>query len=186
MLRIMTETIQNKASLHLKGITIPLASSWQLTKDSGRDCGDEKYAHVTFFFNGSWKNQAVQGTTSGSFSKEVATYDLKPEMSANGVCDKLVEAIKSANTMLSSSILPASTWWSHTELRTRAAIKAIETVDATVEPCGGAVRKWTASLFHLRGPAETQSSWWTMDRRTIYRPYHQPVPFILKVNGPIL
>ncbi|MDU4976516.1 MAG: 2,3-bisphosphoglycerate-independent phosphoglycerate mutase, partial [Hungatella hathewayi] len=55
----------------------------------------EKYAHVTFFFNG-----GVEEPNKGEDrilvpSPKVATYDLQPEMSAPAVCDKLVEAIKS-------------------------------------------------------------------------------------------
>jgi 2,3-bisphosphoglycerate-independent phosphoglycerate mutase len=55
----------------------------------------EKYAHVTFFFNG-----GVEAPVAGEDrilvqSPHVATYDLKPEMSAREVTDKLVEAIKS-------------------------------------------------------------------------------------------
>jgi len=57
----------------------------------------EKYAHVTYFFNG-----GVEAPYSGEDrilvpSPKVATYDLKPEMSAYEVTDKLVEAIKSRN-----------------------------------------------------------------------------------------
>ena len=53
----------------------------------------EKYAHVTFFFNG-----GVEAPNEGEDrilvkSPKVATYDLKPEMSAYEVCDKLVDAI---------------------------------------------------------------------------------------------
>ena len=55
----------------------------------------EKYAHVTFFFNG-----GVEAPNEGEDrilvkSPKVATYDLKPEMSAYEVCDRFVEAIKS-------------------------------------------------------------------------------------------
>ncbi|MBQ3036329.1 MAG: 2,3-bisphosphoglycerate-independent phosphoglycerate mutase, partial [Lachnospiraceae bacterium] len=51
----------------------------------------EKYAHVTFFFNGGVE-EPNEGETRilVNSPKEVATYDLKPEMSAYGVCDKLV------------------------------------------------------------------------------------------------
>lgn len=55
----------------------------------------EKYAHVTFFFNGG-REQPYEGEERILVaSPKVATYDLKPEMSAFEVCDKLVEAIKS-------------------------------------------------------------------------------------------
>ena len=56
----------------------------------------EKYAHVTFFFNGGVeeKSEGEEWVLVDS-PKDVATYDLKPEMSAYKVKDKLVEAIKS-------------------------------------------------------------------------------------------
>ena len=55
----------------------------------------EKYAHVTFFFNGG-REQPFEGEERILVaSPKVATYDLKPEMSAYEVKDKLVDAIKS-------------------------------------------------------------------------------------------
>ena len=55
----------------------------------------EKYAHVTFFFNGG-REAPYEGEDRILVpSPKVATYDLKPEMSAYEVKDKLVEAIKS-------------------------------------------------------------------------------------------
>jgi 2,3-bisphosphoglycerate-independent phosphoglycerate mutase len=55
----------------------------------------EKYAHVTYFFNGgverAWPGEVRKLVP----SPKVATYDLKPEMSATGVTDALVEAIQS-------------------------------------------------------------------------------------------
>ena len=55
----------------------------------------EKYAHVTFFFNGGREAPFEGEERILVASPKVATYDLKPEMSAFEVCDKLVEAIKS-------------------------------------------------------------------------------------------
>ncbi|MDE6459641.1 MAG: 2,3-bisphosphoglycerate-independent phosphoglycerate mutase, partial [Paramuribaculum sp.] len=55
----------------------------------------EKYAHVTFFFNGGREEPYEGEERILVASPKVATYDLKPEMSAYEVCDKLVEAIKS-------------------------------------------------------------------------------------------
>ena len=59
----------------------------------------EKYAHVTFFFNGGVEepNEGEDRILVNS-PKDVPTYDLKPQMSAYEVCDRLVEAIESANT----------------------------------------------------------------------------------------
>ena len=55
----------------------------------------EKYAHVTFFFNGGVEEPNEGEDRILVKSPKVATYDLKPEMSAYEVCDRFVEAIKS-------------------------------------------------------------------------------------------
>ena len=55
----------------------------------------EKYAHVTFFFNGGVEEPNEGEDRILVKSPKVATYDLKPEMSAPEVCEKLVGAIKS-------------------------------------------------------------------------------------------
>ncbi len=56
----------------------------------------EKYAHVTFFFNGGEEQPFAGEERILVQSPAVATYDLKPEMSAGEVTDRLVEAIESA------------------------------------------------------------------------------------------
>ena len=55
----------------------------------------EKYAHVTFFFNGGVEAPYNNESRDLIASPKVATYDLQPEMSAYKVCDKVVEEIKS-------------------------------------------------------------------------------------------
>jgi 2,3-bisphosphoglycerate-independent phosphoglycerate mutase len=55
----------------------------------------EKYAHVTFFFNGGEEKQFPGEDRILVPSPKVETYDLKPEMSCYEVCDKVVEAIES-------------------------------------------------------------------------------------------
>ena len=57
----------------------------------------EKYAHVTYFFNGGIEKPYGGEDRVLVPSPKVATYDLKPEMSAYEVTDKLVEAIRSRN-----------------------------------------------------------------------------------------
>lgn len=57
----------------------------------------EKYAHVTFFFNGGEEKQYPGEDRILVPSPKVATYDLQPEMSAIEVTDKVVEAIESKN-----------------------------------------------------------------------------------------
>lgn len=55
----------------------------------------EKYAHVTFFFNGGMEKQYEGEDRALINSPKVATYDLKPEMSAYEVCDSAIERIRS-------------------------------------------------------------------------------------------
>ena len=91
----------------------------------------EKYAHVTFFFNG-----GVEAPNPGEDrilvnSPKVATYDLKPEMSAYEVCDKLVEAIKSDKYDVIIINFTNPDMVGHTGVES-AAIKAVEAVDTCV------------------------------------------------------
>jgi 2,3-bisphosphoglycerate-independent phosphoglycerate mutase len=53
----------------------------------------EKYAHVTFFFNGGVEKQFEQEERELIPSPKVATYDKQPEMSAQGVADKVAETV---------------------------------------------------------------------------------------------
>jgi 2,3-bisphosphoglycerate-independent phosphoglycerate mutase len=89
----------------------------------------EKYAHVTFFFNGG-EEQPFPGEDRILVpSPNVATYDLKPEMSAPEVTDKLVAAIESRryDTIICNYANPDMV--GHTG-KLDAAVKAIETIDA--------------------------------------------------------
>ena len=80
----------------------------------------EKYAHVTFFFNGGVEEPNEGEDRILVKSPKVATYDLKPEMSAYEVCDKLVEAIRSlTNTTSSLSTLQTRIWLGIPEWRLR-------------------------------------------------------------------
>ncbi len=89
----------------------------------------EKYAHVTFFFNG-----GVETETEGEVRclvpspKEYPTYDLIPEMSAYKVCDKVVEAIASDKYGLIVCNFANCDMVGHTGIMD-AAVKAVETVD---------------------------------------------------------
>ena len=96
----------------------------------------EKYAHVTFFFNGG-REQPFEGEDRILVpSPQVATYDLKPEMSADEVTDHLVEAIESGKYDAIVCNYANTDMVGHTG-KLEAAIQAIETVDH----CLGRVRK---------------------------------------------
>ena len=91
----------------------------------------EKYAHVTFFFNGGVETQYPGEDRVLVASPKVATYDLQPEMSAIEVCDKCVERIESGAYDVIILNFANCDMVGHTGVLD-AAIKAVETVDACV------------------------------------------------------
>ncbi len=100
----------------------------------------EKYAHVTFFFNGGVE-QPYEGEDRILInSPKVATYDLKPEMSAYEVCDKAVEAVLSEKYDVMILNFANCDMVGHTG-SIPATIKAVKTVDECVSKVVEAVRK---------------------------------------------
>lgn len=92
----------------------------------------EKYAHVTFFFNGGEKTPFKgEDHILIPSPKEVSTYDKKPEMSAHLVTDKLVEALESDKYQFSLVNFANSDMVGHTG-NYGAAVKAIEVLDYCV------------------------------------------------------
>lgn len=93
----------------------------------------EKYAHVTYFFNGGDKHPFKgEDQILISSPKDVATYDLKPEMSAYLVCDRLIEALSDPTYSLYVVNFANSDMVGHTG-NYPAAIKAIEALDVVME-----------------------------------------------------
>ncbi len=106
----------------------------------------EKYAHVTFFFNG-----GIEPVFEGEDrilvpSPDVATYDLKPEMSAPEVTDKLVEAIKSGKYGAIIVNFANPDMVGHTGVMS-AAIKAVETIDTCLARLEEAVTQAGAAML---------------------------------------
>lgn len=88
----------------------------------------EKYAHVTFFFNGGVENEFEGEERQLVASPKVATYDLQPEMSAPELTDKLVAAIKSGKYDAIVCNYPNCDMVGHTGVYD-AAVKASEALD---------------------------------------------------------
>lgn len=91
----------------------------------------EKYAHVTFFFNGGVENTYENEDRILVASPKVATYDLQPEMSAYEVADQCTEAIKSGKYDVIVLNFANCDMVGHTGVFD-AAVKAVEAVDACV------------------------------------------------------
>ena len=100
----------------------------------------EKYAHVTFFFNGGVEKQYPGEDRILVKSPAVATYDLQPEMSAYEVTDKLVPAIKSGKYDMIILIFANCDIVGHTGVF-EAAVKAVEAVDDCVGRVVDAIRE---------------------------------------------
>lgn len=138
----------------------------------------EKYAHVTFFFNG-----GVEVPNEGEDrilvkSPSVATYDLQPEMSALEVGDKLVEAIKSDKYDVIIVNFANPDMVGHTGI-VDAAVKAIETVDGCVGKAVEALKEVDGQMFICadHGNAEQLVDYDTQAPFTAHTT--NPVPFIL-------
>ncbi len=91
----------------------------------------EKYAHVTFFFNGGEEKQYQGEDRILVPSPKVATYDLKPEMSAVEVTDKVVQTIQAQDHDVIIMNFANGDMVGHTG-RMDVTIKAVETLDASV------------------------------------------------------
>jgi 2,3-bisphosphoglycerate-independent phosphoglycerate mutase len=91
----------------------------------------EKYAHVTYFFNGGEESPFPGETRLLIPSPKVPTYDLQPEMSALGVCDALIKAIRDDRHDYVICNFANPDMVGHTGVLA-AAIKACETVDECV------------------------------------------------------
>jgi 2,3-bisphosphoglycerate-independent phosphoglycerate mutase len=107
----------------------------------------EKYAHVTYFFNGGREEQ-FQGEERAMIPspKDVATYDEKPEMSAKGVGEAVVRAIDSDRFDFVLVNFANPDMVGHTGILD-AAIHAVEAVDAQVGAIADAVRKKGGALL---------------------------------------
>ena len=138
----------------------------------------EKYAHVTFFFNG-----GVEAPNEGEDrilvkSPKVATYDLQPEMSVYEVCDKVVGAITSGKYDVIITNFANPDMVGHTGV-IPAAIKAIEAVDECVGKVVAAVKEADAQMFICadHGNAEQMIDYTTGEPFTAHTT--NQVPFIL-------
>ena len=106
----------------------------------------EKYAHVTFFFNGGVEEPNKGEDRILVKSPKVATYDLQPEMSAYEVDDKLVDAIKSDKYDVIIINFANPDMVGHTGIES-AAVAAVEAVDECVGKAVDAIKEVNGQMF---------------------------------------
>ncbi|MCI5621944.1 MAG: 2,3-bisphosphoglycerate-independent phosphoglycerate mutase [Lachnospiraceae bacterium] len=147
-------------------------------KTQARIAETEKYAHVTFFFNGGVEEPNEGEDRILVKSPKVATYDLQPEMSAYEVCDKLVEAIKSDKYDVIVINFANPDMVGHTGIL-EAAIKAVEAVDECVGKAMAAIKEVDGQMFLCadHGNAEMLVDYETGEPFTAHTT--NPVPFVL-------
>lgn len=92
----------------------------------------EKYPHVTFFFNGGREEEFPLESRILVNSPKVATYDLQPEMSAEGIKDKICQAIETSQPNFICLNFANPDMVGHTGVYS-AIVKAVETVDACLK-----------------------------------------------------
>jgi 2,3-bisphosphoglycerate-independent phosphoglycerate mutase len=138
----------------------------------------EKYAHVTFFFNGG--SEAVFEGEDRILvpSPNVATYDLQPEMSSVEVTDKLVAAIESGKYGLIVCNYANADMVGHSGIMS-AAIKAVEAIDAALGRLDAAIKK-TGGVMLIsadHGNVEQMEDPHTHEPHTAHTT--GPVPFVI-------
>ncbi len=138
----------------------------------------EKYAHVTFFFNGGVEEPNEGEDRILVNSPKVATYDLKPEMSAYEVCDKLTDAIRSLKYDVIIINFANPDMVGHTGVK-EAAVKAVEAVDECVGKAVEALKEVDGTMFICadHGNAEQLVDYETGEPFTAHTT--NEVPFIL-------
>jgi 2,3-bisphosphoglycerate-independent phosphoglycerate mutase len=146
----LTTAVKHPANLELYGMTqynanftfpslfppvthINVLAEWLAhEKVSQFHCAEtEKYAHVTFFFNGGRETQFEGEVRCMVPSPKVATYDLQPEMSAAGVADKMIETIKAKTHPFVMCNFAPPDMVGHTGVY-EAAVKACEATDTAI------------------------------------------------------
>ncbi|MFR6066173.1 MAG: 2,3-bisphosphoglycerate-independent phosphoglycerate mutase [Eubacterium sp.] len=117
-----------------------------LGKKQLRIAETQKYAHVTFFFNGGEEKQYEGEDRILVDSPKISTFDLMPEMSAPEVSEKLNEAVRSGKYDAIIVNFANCDMVGHTGI-IPAAVKAVETVDACVGSLAEAVKEVDGVLF---------------------------------------
>ena len=173
-------TILNKSVAFHKVSVTNTFGEWlaanQMTQ--ARIAETEKYAHVTFFFNGGVEEPNQGEDRILVNSPKVATYDLKPEMSAYEVCDKLTTAIRSGNYDVIIINFANPDMVGHTGVEA-AAVKAVEAVDECVGKAVEAIKEMNGVMFICadHGNAEQLIDYQTGEPFTAHTT--NQVPFIL-------
>ena len=173
-------TIPNKEVAFEKEKMVNTFGEWLAVNGlkQARIAETEKYAHVTSFFNGG-REAPNEGEDRFLIpSPQVATYDLQPEMSAQAVCDTLIDKIRSGEYDVIVANFANSDMVGHTGVE-KAAVEAVECLDECIGRVVETIREVDGQLFICadHGNAEVMVNEETGEPWTAHT--SNPVPFIL-------
>ena len=173
-------TIPNKEVAFEKEEMVNTFGEWLAANGlkQARIAETEKYAHVTSFFNGG-REAPNEGEDRFLIpSPQVATYDLQPEMSAQAVCDTLIDKIRSGEYDVIVANFANSDMVGHTGVE-KAAVEAVECLDECIGRVVETIREVDGQLFICadHGNAEVMVNEETGEPWTAHT--SNPVPFIL-------
>ncbi len=132
----------------------------------------EKYAHVTYFFNGGVEKPFPGEDRVLVQSPKVATYDLKPEMSAQGIADAVVKAIDDKTFDVMVVNFANADMVGHSG-KIPPTITAVETVDACLGQIYTRAAAARRSHDHHRRPRQRRADDRSGDRRPADGAHHQ-------------
>lgn len=144
----------------------------------------EKYAHVTYFFDGGVDKELDGADRILVPSPKVATYDMKPEMSAYEVTDKVVEAIESEKYDTIILNYANCDMVGHTAVFD-AAVKAVETVDECVGRVHQAIQK-VGGVMVLTADHGNADCIWDEEHNPFSAHTTNPVPFLITDESLVL
>ena len=173
-------TIPNKEVAFEKEEMVNTFGEWLAANGlkQARIAETEKYAHVTSFFNGG-REAPNEGEDRFLIpSPQVATYDLQPEMSAQAVCETLIDKIRSGEYDVIVANFANSDMVGHTGVE-KAAVEAVECLDECIGRVVETIREVDGQLFICadHGNAEVMVNEETGEPWTAHT--SNPVPFIL-------
>ena len=142
----------------------------------------EKYAHVTFFFNGGEEKVYPGEERILVPSPKVATYDLKPEMSALEVTEKLLAAIESERFDFILVNFANCDMVGHTGIM-EAAMKAVEVVDTCVGRVLAAIRAKGGAALITADHGNAEKMWDEVTNEPFTAHTTGPVPLILDATA---
>jgi 2,3-bisphosphoglycerate-independent phosphoglycerate mutase len=144
----------------------------------------EKFAHVTYFFNGGREPPFPQEDRIIVDSPAVATYDIQPEMSASAIADELIEAINSGKYDFIVTNFANADMVGHTARR-EAIVRAVETLDLESHRVFRVALEndWRILLTADHGNCDEMINPNTGEPHTQHTEY--PVPFLIMGEGPV-